>query len=239
MKKILLSIGLISSLFSTNLNFYCGITMADGMQHLSNEFEKTHPNIHINITKGGSGSLFKKLIAKKNIDLYLPGKDSFINKHKDIFIYTKKIGYNKAVMIVQKGNPKHIKNLDDFLRNDIKVILGNSNKGSIGKMTKNIFIKYGGEEFFIKVYKKAKVVPTSAEIMNAFKNKDTDLSINWKAAVYKGDNREFVDIINIPYIAPKRKLILAVTKFSQHPKIAKEFVDFVFKHKSYLKSIGF
>jgi molybdate transport system substrate-binding protein len=143
--------------------------------------------------------------------------------------------------LVQKGNPKHISNLGDFAKANIKVVLGDKNTGSVGKITKSILTLYKNENWFDEVYEKSIKVPTSVEIIETLKNNQADVSINWKAAVFKKDNNDFVDFINIPYIAPKQKLFLTTIKFSKNLGIAKEFVDFVFakENKRFIKSKGF
>jgi len=239
MKKLLLAIFLLTGLYAEPiLKFYCGATMAQTMKELASKFEKDH-NVKIIIIKGGSSKLYKQILANKDADLFLPGAPSYIKNDKNnIFTYKKRIGYNRAVILVQKNNPKLIRDLNDFTNSNIKVVLGNEKSGSVGKITKKILIKYKGKEFFEKVYNKAQKVPTSLEIVQAVATNQADASINWKAAAM-GQYKDKLAFVPIPYIAPKQTLILAVTKYSKYPDIAKEFVDFVFQNKAYLKSKGF
>jgi molybdate transport system substrate-binding protein len=241
MKKLISLLTLTSLSFGVTLEFYCGATMAKAMRVIADKFEqKTGVNIHI--TPGGSDSLYKKLLKLKKADLYLPGADKYITEDKnDIFIFQRLIGYNRAVILVQKNNPKNIKSLADFEKPDIRVVLGDKTSGSVGKISKKILIRYKDENFYKKIYQKAIKAPTSVEIIQALKNNQADTSINWKAAAFDGDNEKYVDFIKIPYIAPKQKLILAVTKYSMHPDLARQFVKFVTnsKNKRFLKSKGF
>ena len=242
MKKIILLLVVGASLFAApTLEFYCGITMADAMRVIADKFE-AKTGVHINITKGGSGSLYKKILKIKKADLYLPGAEKYITDDKnDMFIFKRLIGYNRPVILVQKGNPKHIKNLGDFIKPNIRVIIGDNHSGSVGKIAKKILTRYKDEIYYNAVYKKALKAPTSVEIIQALKEDRADTSINWKAAAFKGDNENYVDFIKIPYIAPKQKLILAVVKYTLHQDIAEKFVRFVAnkENKKYLKSKGF
>jgi len=240
MKKLLFLFVIVTSLFSEPiLKFYCGATMAKAMRELANRFEAQN-NVRIVVIKGGSGKLYKKIVTTKDADLYLPGAQVYITNDKDgLFTYKKLIGYNRAVILVQKGNPKGIRDLNDLDRNDVRVVLGMKNHGSVGKITKKILIKFRGEEFYEKIYKKAIKAPTSLEIIQALKADKADTSINWKAAAFMDDNEKFIDFVTIPYIAPKQKLFLAVVKYSQYPDIAKKFVDFVFKNKRFMRQKGF
>jgi len=238
MKKILFLMMVVSSVFAVELKFYCGSTMSYAMQKIANKFE-ANTGIKVNIIKGGSGALLKTIIKKQDGDLYFPGSYKFLRKNPDLFSYIKHLGYNKAVILVKKSNPKNITNLDDFVRNGIKPVLGIYNKGSVGKISKQILIAYKGKKFFNQVYKKAIKEPTSLEIVNDIKNDKADVSIDWKAVVFMGDNKDYLDYIPILYVAPKQNLEIAVVNFSKHKKEAKEFIDFARKNMKFFQSQGF
>jgi len=241
MKKLFFLVVLSVSLFSqTILKFYCGATMAKAMRILADRFEAQHNGVKIVIFKGGSGSLYKKILSSKDVDLYLPGAESYILKDENnLFTYKKLVGYNKPVLLVQKGNPKGIRDLNDLERTDVKVVIGMRNHGSVGKMAEKILTTFKGDDYYRKIYKKAIKAPTSLEIIQAFKNGEADVALQWKAAVFMDDNEKYVDFVNIPFIATKKKLYLAVVKYSAYPDIAKEFVDFAFKNKKFMRSKGF
>ena len=241
MKKLLFILGLSSFLWSVTLDFYCGSTMAKAMRVIADKFE-AKTGVHINIIKGGSGKLYKKILLSKKGDLYFPESYLFIKEDdKGLFGFQRLIGYNKAVILVPKGNPANVKSLDDFTKLRVRVVLGNSKAGSVGKISKKILTDYKGDAFFAKVYLKAIKVPTSLEIIQALKQGKADASINWKAAAFMDDNENYVDFIHIPFIAPKQKLILTVVNYSKYPNIAEQFVRFAASgpNKKFMKSKGF
>ena len=244
MKKLFVLLSLSGAVLlngAPTLDLYCGSTMAKAMKQISDKFE-AKTGVHINIIKGGSGKLYRTILVRDSGDLYFPGSYKFIKNDKNgIFGYKKLIGYNKAIILVQKGNPKNIRNLGDFIKPNIKVVLGAKNTGSVGKITHTILKLYKDENYYEKVYAKALKAPTSLEIIQALKTKKADTSINWKAAAFMDDNANYVDFVDIPYIAPKQKLILTVVNYSKHPLLAKEFVDFAAsrENKKFMKSKGF
>ena len=238
MKKILFLIVMVSSVFAVELKFYCGATMASAMQKIANKFE-TQTGVKVDIIKGGSGKLLKTIIKKQDGDLYFPGSYKFLKQNPDLFTHIKHLGYNKAVILVKKTNPKNIKNLNDFERDDIKVVLGIYNKGSVGKMSKQVLIAYKGKKFFNKIYKKAIKEPTSLEIVNDIKSDKADVSINWKAVIFMNDNKQYLDYIPILYVAPKQDLRIAVINFSKHKKEAIQFVNFARQNMKFFRSQGF
>jgi molybdate transport system substrate-binding protein len=226
------------------LIFYCGITMVKPMQEISKIIEKKY-NCIIKISQGGSEDLYRSLSYSKKGDLYLPGSHSYINKYKKYKYFEKSsyIGFNQAAIFVQKNNPKNIKNLDDLLRDDISIILGDPNSGSIGTTTKNILIKYKGEEFFDDVYNNTVTIGTDSRSLNkAMKTKDADVVINWKATAYWPENKKDIDIIEIDEkYAMKKKLIISLLSFSKNKKIANEFINFTLSEdgQNIIKKYGF
>ena len=238
MKKLIFLMMVVSSVFAVELKFYCGSTMSYTMQKIANKFEK-QTGIKVNIIKGGSRKLLKTIIKKQDGDIYFPGTYKFLTQNPDLFSHIKHLGYNKAVIIVKKSNPKNIVNLNDFIRNDVRVVLGIYNKGSVGKISKQILISYKGKIFFDKVYKKAIKEPTSLEIVNDIKNNKADVSIDWKAVIFMDDNKKYLDYIPILYVAPKQDLRIAVVNFSKHKKEAIQFVNFARKNMKFFQSQGF
>jgi len=77
------------------------------MVEMAKIIEKKH-NCVIKIIQGGSKDLYESLSYSKKGDLYLPGSTSYIKSNlKDGYLLENKyIGFNKAAIFVQKGNPK-------------------------------------------------------------------------------------------------------------------------------------
>jgi molybdate transport system substrate-binding protein len=230
-------------LAKANLIFYCGITMVKPMQEISHIIEKKY-NCNIKIVQGGSKDLYDSLKTSKKGDIYLPGSDSYRkNNLKDGFLGEGKyVGYNQAAIFVKKGNPKHIKGLDDFLREDLYVVLGYHKSGSIGKMTKKILYKYKGEEFFEDVYDNAAEISTDSRNINTAIRNGADVAINWKATAFFNENEKYIDIIAIPKkYAPKKKLVLNLLTFSKHKDIVKAFMEFASSEdgQKIMKKYGF
>lgn len=216
------------------LLIYCGITMLRPMAEIAKIIE-IQENCKIIITKGGSGNLLKSIIHNKTGDLYLPGSDSYyktINeKHKGLVIETKLVGHNKAAIMVQNNNPNNITN-DLTLLTDkhFGVVIGNPDSGSIGKETKKILTKKG---IFEAVVKNAMHLTTdSKDLVRVLKNKKADIVINWYAASTWDNNSDFMDTIQIdPEYSKKKKLILGLLKYSNHPDIAKKFMELAISEK--------
>ena len=248
LKKILITVSLIATLSYANtkpiLIFYCGSTMVKPITEISKIVEEKH-NCTIYIKKGGSKTLYEILKSKKVGDLYLPGSNSYRKKNlkEGLLLDSQYIGFNKASIFVQKGNPKGVKNINDLLRKDLNTILCNPYSGSIGKMTKKLLTTYKGEEFLEDAYDRAADIATQSKMINnALINKKMDLAINWRATSFWENNKKYIDIIEIDdKIAPKKKLVINLLSFSKNSVIAKDLMKIAASKQgqSIMKKYGF
>ncbi len=238
MKKVILLL-IVNFLLANELIFYCGITMRKPMAEIARIFEKKH-YVKIHIIPGGSKALLKTIKTAKKGDLYLPGSEGYVLKNKNLFLDYKEVGYNQLGLVVKKGNPKHIKGLDDLLRTDIKVVLCNYKLSSCGKETKKVLTKYKGEEFFYTVLDRCVEVVLDSRPLNDRVKTVADVGPNWKATAKWKGNKEYLDVIDIP-AAKKHRLLLAVVKYSKNKKLAEEFLKFATSPKGLeiMKKYGF
>jgi molybdate transport system substrate-binding protein len=209
------------------LLIYCGITMVKPMYEIAKVIEQKE-NCKINITQGGSRDLYESLKLSKQGDLYLPGSKSYIDNNakygllKDSFF----VGYNKAAIIVQKGNPKNIsKDLNQFLDKSLSSVLCNPQSGSIGRETDKILSKAGisSKAFDNSIY----LTTDSRKLSSAIKQKEADLVINWYATAIWEENAPYNDVIEIDEkYAKKKKLMLTKLSFSNYPKLTQKFIDY-------------
>ena len=106
--------------------------------------ETLPPEILAKQIEGGSITIGNMRITLKP-DIYTGGK-SRINLLKDYFADTVTYAFNKLAIMVQKGNPKNIKNIKDLGRKDIKISMPNPAFEDIGKLIEQVYFKAGGDE---------------------------------------------------------------------------------------------
>ena len=206
---------------------FCGITMIKPMMEIATLIE-SRENIKIIITKGGSGNLLKSIVFNQKGDLYLPGSQRYYQTiktdHPGLIVDQIQVGQNRAVIMVQKGNPRQISSdLDNFTRSEYAVVIGNANSGSIGRETRKIFTQKG---IYDEVMANTMHLTTdSKDLAKALRDKEADMVINWYAVSTWEENKKFMDTIDIDerYAKPK-SLILGLLKFSEHPQIARKFM---------------
>jgi len=230
-----------------HLLIYCGITMVHPMQKIADIIEKQY-HCKITILQGGSEDIYQSLKMSKKGDLYLPGSESYRNKHlKDgllsDYMY---VGYNQMALLVQKGNPKNIQaDLDCLINPNYSVSIGNSESSSVGKQAKKILTKAG---IYDKVLLNAfKVASDSRTMNNLLKDGSADVIFNWRATAFFDENKDKMDALCLEdSIASKKKLLIHLTTCSKNEDIARAFMRYagskegqkIFYNFGFLDKIG-
>lgn len=214
------------------LLIYCGATMIRPMTEIAEIIEEEE-NIKVIIIKGGSGNLLRSIEINGVGDLYLPGSDTYIEgaKEKDLIVETSLVGYNRAALMVQKGNPLNISSdLANLANPDYYVVIGNPDSGSIGKETRQILEEEG---LFEAVLQNTRELTTdSKDLVSALVEERADLVINWYAVSTWDENAAFMDVIPIDAkLAPPKKLILASLSTAKEPQLAKIFMEYASSEK--------
>lgn len=210
------------------LLFYVGITMVKPMTELAKRFELKE-GVKIKILQGGSEDLYQSAKNSKAGDLYMPGSLSYRTRYlldgvleKDAVL----VGYNRAALMVAKGNPKAIDpELKTLLDKRYKTVLCNPESGSIGNETKKILTKEG---IYNEAMAKAVYLTTdSRNLIKAVKDGDADVILNWRATAFWEGNKESVDVLELPEsVAPKSILVLTLLKSSKYPDKVRSFMEF-------------
>ena len=209
------------------LLIYCGITMIRPMTEIANIIEEQE-GVKVIIVKGGSGNLLRSIEINGVGDLYLPGSDSYIEiaKEKGLVVETHFVGYNRAALMVQEGNPLSISNeLENLANPDYYVVIGNPDSGSIGKETRRILQEEG---LFDAVLQNTHELSTdSKNLVSALAEGRADLLFNWYAVSTWEENETYMDALCIdPALAPPKELILASLKTAREPELAKIFMEY-------------
>jgi len=210
------------------LLIYCGITMVKPVRELADSFEKQE-NCIVKIMIGGSGTLYRIIEVNQVGDLYLPGSESYINKTfaSGSTIQTKLVGYNRAALVVAKGNPLEISpNISNLTSNEYRVVLGSPDSGSIGKETKNILSRF--DLYEQAVDNSLFLTSDSKGLRQAIVENTANLALNWYATTVWQENKESMEALSLAEgVAPKHQLIIGLLKYSKEPELAKRLFDFI------------
>jgi len=206
---------------------YCGMTMISPMMEIAKIIEQEQ-KCKIEFIYGGSLHLKRTIDANKQGDIYFPGEKSFLTslEQDGLIIETVQVGYNQAVIMVQKGNPKQLSNdLNNFVNPEYAVVVGAQKSGSIGRETKRIFTEVG---IYDQVLGNALYLTTDSKgLSRAIRNREADLVLNWKATAFLPENRSVIDFLAIEeHLAPKRRLQLGLLSYSKNKDISRRFMEF-------------
>ena len=209
------------------LLIYCGITMIHPMREIADIIEEQE-DIKVIIIKGGSGNLLRSIEINGVGDLYLPGSASYIESatEKGLIVEDNLVGYNRAAIMVQKGNPLEISNdLANLANPDYYVVLGNPDSGSIGKETRRILEE---EELYELVLQNTHELTTdSKDLVSALVEEKADLVINWYAVSTWPENEPHMDALPIEIeLVVENELILASLSTAKEPELAQIFMDY-------------
>ena len=146
------------------------------------------------------------------------------------------VAYHVPVIVVQKGNPKNIKSLEDFAQSGLKVALADANATAIGRSADQMFTNLK----IMDAVNENTVVRTATvnELLTAMTMGQADAAVITKDQV-KGDKLEKIDIPT-----DQNKILITTigtTTFSKNPDLAEKFVKFVSSDdgKNVFKKFGF
>ncbi len=127
-----------------NLILHSGAGLRPVVSALTEAFERKH-GIRVTANYAGGGQLVGQITAQCRGDLYMAGAERYADliieegaadpETKDI------VAYFVPVILVQNGNPKHIRALEDFTREDLRLGFGDERCCAIGGKTRKILEK--------------------------------------------------------------------------------------------------
>lgn len=216
-------------------------------------FEQTPAGKNVSVTQsyGASGDQSRAVDSGQSADIVAFSlapdvtrlvKDGIVSASWDHDKYHGMVTDSVVSLVVRKGNPKHIKNWSDLVRNDVKVVT--PNPFSSGSAQWNIMGAYGSQitagaspaqakTFLTSVLQHTAVQDESGrKALQTFVGGTGDVLISYEnEAIFAQQNHQPVD-----YVTPSNTLLIenpvAVTKTTKHPKQAKAFLQFLYSKKA-------
>jgi len=207
---------------------FVGAASKPPSQEAKEAFEKANPNIAIDMTFGGSGTLLNQMTLEETGDIYMPGSDDYMDKaeqQKAVVPETRSIvAYLIPAICVQSGNPKNIKSLKDLARPGIVVGLAEAGAVCLGDAADEILRNAGLEEAVKKnVITYARSCEHTQQLVQLG---EVDAVIGWDA--FKHWAPEAIDIVDIaPEYLRVRNIPAAVSVYAEHPQAAQKYIDFL------------
>jgi len=191
-------------------------------------FEKANPNITIDMTFGGSGTLLNQMRLEEFGDIYMPGSDDYMEKaekQKAVIPSTRKIvAYLVPSICVQHGNPKGIHSLNDLARRGVTVGLAKAGAVCLGDVSDEILKKAGLEA---EVKKNVITYAASCEqTQRLVQFGEVDAIIGWDSFKFWAPDK--IDIVEIPAEYNRaRNIPAAVSAYSKQRAASERFISFL------------
>ncbi len=207
------------------LLLYCGAGIRPPVDELVVVFQRDY-GVKVAVDYAGSEMLLSTIRLARRGDLYMPGDKHYIEQaeQENMIFSHRPVCYWVPTILVQKGNPKNIRGLEDLFQGGLKLGLGDPNACAIGRVTQQILAKNNIPWEDIKEHVAYQSL-TVNELGMQIQARSLDAVIVWDAiAQYYS---EYGD--QIP-IAPEKNVIstvdIGVLTFSKQKKLAEKFIDF-------------
>jgi molybdate transport system substrate-binding protein len=171
------------------LLMYCAAGVRYPVEEVTAEYQKRF-GVRVEILYGGSNSLLNQIEIARVGDLFLSADETYmrLGRRKQLVQEILPLAFQTPVIVVTKGNPKQIRGVDDLLRDDVTVALGNPEGPAIGKVTQQLLTASNHwDRLSVRVTSKGVFKPTVNDIANDVKLGSVDAGIVWDAtaAQYK------------------------------------------------------
>ena len=167
------------------LVMYCAAGMRQPVEEIAAEYRREF-GVKINPQYGGSNTLLSQLTMVGTGDLYLAADESYLDlaAEKGLVREILPLAKMSPVIAVPQGNPKQISSVDDLLRDDVTLALGNPDQAAIGKMVRNLLTDSGHwDRIAQQMTKRGVYQPTVTEVANQLKLGTVDAAIVWNTTL--------------------------------------------------------
>jgi molybdenum ABC transporter molybdate-binding protein len=203
---------------------FCAAGIQTPVEAVKHDYSETY-GIPVQLQYGGSGTLLSNLRIAGAGDLFIAADASYVESARALGLIAESlpVARQHPVIAVAKGNPKHIQNLEDLLRPDVRFALASPDAASIGRTVRALLAKAGLWESFASRVTVLK--PTVNDVATDVKIGSVDAGIIWDATVRQVDGLEAV---SVPMFANAAETIsVSVLRASAQPPAALRFARYL------------
>ncbi len=220
---------------SPEILVFAGAGMRQPLDKIGKTFAKKYKT-NVIYDYEGSGRLGNKILAGQRPDVYIPGAERWAEllKEKGYVKNYQAVALHVPVIITPPDNLK-VNSLHDFLKQGVKIVLGDGRACAIGKAGSLIFKNAGLDKTKMNVIAGGATVK---QILYWVRQNNADAGLVWRAdAIQAGGLRILSISKNINYI----DMIPVCTMCSpRHPERASKYIEFVLQEgKEQFKKDGF
>jgi len=207
-----------------SLLVFCAAGIKPPVAAVAREYEQAF-GVGVQLQYGGSGTLLSNLRVTDTGDLFLAADESYMKAAREFGLLAETIplARQRPVIAVAKGNPKHIRTLEDLNQPGVRVAMANPDAASIGRTVRDCLQRAGQWAEFAKrvtVFK-----PTVNDVANDVKIGSVDAGLVWDATARQYPELEFV---TVPLLDQGVETItIGVLKRSTQPTAALRFARYL------------
>ena len=204
---------------------YCAAGIRVPVERIVQQYVAESFGGQVQLQYGGSNTLLNQLQVSGIGDLYLAADDSYIDLavQKGLVRESVPVAWIRPVVAVRKGNPQEIRSVQDLLREDVSVALGNPDAAAVGKKTQ-MLLRQSGHWAALEDHATV-LTPTVNEIANSVKLGTVDAGIVWDATVAQYPSLEGVRLPELD--AGTAQIEIGVLASSHRPTSALRFARYL------------
>lgn len=168
-----------------SLMVFCAAGVKKPVEAIAEKYREEY-GVEVQLQYGGTQSLLSGVLYGKRGDLFIAADDTAVStaSEKGACRENLVMAVQYPVIAVATGNPKKIATLDDLLREDVRVAVGDPDRASIGKATRRGM----GARWEAFAKKAAVMKPTVTEIALDLQVDGVDAAVIWNSTVpqFKG-----------------------------------------------------
>ncbi|MEM7015614.1 MAG: extracellular solute-binding protein, partial [Verrucomicrobiota bacterium] len=220
------------------LLLFSGAMLRPAIEETIDKFEERE-GVVITPVYNGCGILVSQMRAGEKPDAYFSCDIEFMEMVQDQFEESTVVSGNEMVILVDKGNPKKILQLQDLTTPGIKLGLSHPDKSALGFLTKNMLAYENLYQPIIDSGNLKLDSPTGDFLVNQLKAGSLDAVIVYKSnAMAISATLEDFDMIEINKPKAFAAQPYAVGKNSVHQHLLNRFLDRVFANRIRLSREG-
>ena len=203
------------------LTVYAGSMLRPAIEDTIIEFEKRE-GVAVSRVYNGCGILVSQMQAGQHPDAYFACDKEFMQQVTDLFPEPVDVSKNELVILVEKGNPKHIGSLKDLTRPGLRVGVGHEKQCAMGWITQNTF-RDGGVQAEVMANVTVQS-PTGDMLVNQLRTGSLDAAVAYLSNA--AGSAEFLDAVQIQGIdCSTATQPWAVSRVSKFPQLASRLFE--------------
>ena len=160
----------------------------------------------------------------------------YLETVKKMFVDAVNVSDTDIVIVVSKGNPKDIKSVDDLLREDVRVVLGQPDQCTIGVLTERLLREKGVYER-LNSEKSVPLKASSAQLVPDILSGASDVTLAYRSDAQA--EASTLEIISVDSNLAKAIQPYAIARSSDHKYLGRRLYEAIAQSRDSFESAGF